>query len=359
MGDPAEAAGCGDPWGGGPLGGEEKREPQPPGGRGERGSAVKRWGTGGVALLAMLVLATAAAAAPLKLGYSIWVGYGPLFLAKEKGYYGKAEVELTNVEDTKLRFTALAAGQLDGMVSTIDAMVLYLKTGKEYQYVLALDDSSGGDGIVANRTIKAVKELKGKKVAFLEGSVSHFFLSVLLKQNGLKQADIESVNMTAGDAGAAFVAGKVDAAVTWEPWLTRAKKTDFGQVLVDSSKTPGLITDVLIIRRDVIEKRGGDVQAVVNGWNQAVAFWEKNPKEANAVMAKAVGGWLKELKDWEETITGIRYYNAKDNATFFGTPQKPGAMYQTVGNALEIWGSLGKLQGKFQPKDLISHTFVK
>ena len=319
---------------------------------------MKRWAAGGVALLAILVLATAAAAAPLRIGYSIWVGYGPLFLAKEKGYYGKTEVQLTNVEDPKQRFTALAAGQLDGLVSTIDTMVLYLKTGKEYQYVLALDDSNGGDGIVAKRTINAVKELKGKKVAFAEGSVSHFFLSVLLKQAGLKQADIESVNMTAGDAGAAFVAGKVDAAVTWEPWLTKGKKTDFGHVLVDSSKTPGLITDVLILRRDVIEKRRGDVQAVVKGWNQAVAFWEKNPKEGNAIMAKAVGGWLKELKDWEETIAGIKYHNAKDNAAFFGTPQKPGPMYQTVGNALEIWGTLGKLQGKFEPKDLITHAFV-
>jgi len=33
-------------------------------------------------------------------------------------------------------------------------------------------------------------------------------------------------------------------------------------------------------------------------------------------------------------------------------------MYQTVGNALEIRGALWKLQGKFQPKDLITHAFI-
>src|SRR3990172_80261 len=117
MGDPAEVAGGGDPRGGGaPGGGRGGGGGERAGGRGgERGSAVKRWGAGGVALLAILVLATAAAAAPLKLGYSIWVGYGPLFLAKEKGYYGKTEVQLTNVEDPKQRFTALAAGPLGGL----------------------------------------------------------------------------------------------------------------------------------------------------------------------------------------------------------------------------------------------------
>jgi NitT/TauT family transport system substrate-binding protein len=180
----------------------------------------------------------------------------PLFLAREKGFLKeeKVEVDLINMEDPKEGF-AMAAGRLDGVVSTIDTMLLYLKTGKEFQYVLALDDSAGGDAIVARKEIKSVKDLKGKKVAFAEGSVSQFFLNVLLRESGLSQKDVDAVNMKPGDAGAAFVAEKVDAAVTWEPWVTKSKNTAFGHVLVDSSDA-GLITDVLIFRRDVIEKRG-------------------------------------------------------------------------------------------------------
>lgn len=324
---------------------------------------MKRLGIGLVValLLSGFVLAGPAAAEPLKVGYSTWVGYGPLFLAREKGFLKeeKVEVELINVEDPKERFFALAAGRLHGLVSTIDTMVLYLKTGKEYQYVLALDDSAGGDGIVARKEIKSVQDLKGKKVAFAEGSVSQFFLNVLLKEVGLAQNQLEAVNMTAGDAGAAFVAGKVDAAVTWEPWLTRGRNAPHGHLLVDSSKTPGLITDVLIFRRDVIDKRGKEVQGVVNAWNRAVAYWEKNPKESNEIMAKAVGGWLKDPKVFEETLTGIKFYNAEANRRFFGTPDKPGAIAQTVQNALDIWGGFGKLQVKVPAKELISHSFVK
>jgi NitT/TauT family transport system substrate-binding protein len=316
--------------------------------------------------LALLLVAggagMAAEAAALKAGYSVWVGYGPLFLAREKGYYREegAAVELINVEDPKERFTALAAKRLDCLVSTIDTMILYLKTGREYQYVLALDDSAGGDGIVARKEIRSVRDLKGKKVAFAEGSVSQFFLNVLLKEAGLRQADLESVNMKPGDAGAAFVAGRVDAAVTWEPHLTKGKATPFGHLLVDSSKTPGLITDVLICRTDVIQERSREVQGVVNGWNRAVAYWEKNPKESNAIMAKAVGGWLKEVKDFEETLTGIKFYNREANVRFFGTAASPGAIHQTVRNAIEIWEGFGKLQAKgVSPADLVSHQFVK
>jgi NitT/TauT family transport system substrate-binding protein len=312
-------------------------------------------------LLVAFGLGEIATAEPLKIRYSTWVGYGPLFLAREKGFYTdeKVDVELVNMEDPKEGFFAMAAARLDGVVSTIDTMVLYLKTGKEFQYVLALDDSAGGDGIVARKEIKSVKDLKGKKVAFAEGSVSQFFLNVLLKEAALTQKNIEAVNMTAGDAGAAFVAGKVDAAVTWEPWLTRGKNAPQGHVLVDSSRTPGLITDVLIFRRDVIEKRAREVQGVVNAWNRAVAYWEQNPKDANEIMAKAVGGWLKDLKVFEETLRGIKFYNREANVKFFGTPAKPGPVYQTVQNALDIWSGFGKLQVKVPAKELISHSLVE
>ena len=70
------------------------------------------------------------------------------------------------------------------MVSTIDTMIPHLKTGKEFQYVLALDDSAGGDGIVARKEIKSIRDLRGRKVAVQEGSVSQFFLNVLLRDAG-------------------------------------------------------------------------------------------------------------------------------------------------------------------------------
>jgi NitT/TauT family transport system substrate-binding protein len=315
---------------------------------------MKRWLGGAVVVVLLAGLAGIAAAEPLKIRYSIWVGYGPLFIAKEKGYFAeeKVDVELVNIEDPKEGFFALAAGRLHGVVSTVDTMVLYLKTGQEYQYVLALDDSAGGDGIVARKEIKSLKDLKGKKVAVNEGSVSQFFLNVLLKEAGMTQRDLDVVNMKQGDAGAAFVAEKVDAAVTWEPWLTKSKNAPHGHILVDSSKTPGLITDVLIFPREVIAKRGKE--------NKAVAYYEKNRQESLEIMAKGLGDWLKDPKVFAETLGGVKFYNREGNVKFFGTAQKPGDIYKVVQNALDVWGGFGRLQPKgVTAKDLVNHSFVK
>lgn len=98
-----------------------------------------------------------------------------------------------------------------------------------------------------------------------KGSVSQVWFNILLKQAGMTEKDVSIVNMTADDAAAAFMAGQIGVAVTWEPHLTLAKEQKVGKVLVSSDQTPGLIVDVIALRCDVIEKQPEDVKALVAG----------------------------------------------------------------------------------------------
>ena len=318
-----------------------------------------------LALATGVALAAAAAPEParadtIKIAHSTWVGYGPLYIARDKGIFKKngLDVDLIVVEDPKERFPTLMADKIDVIASTVDATLLYLKTPKDFQYVVAIDDSNGGDGIVANKDIKTVADLKGKQVAVNEGSVSEFYLNVLLAKAGLKESDLKPVNMTAADAGTAFVSKRVEAAVTWEPWLSKGKATDHGHLLVDSSTTPGLITDALIVKSSWVAAHKKETAALVKSWNEAVAYYRDHSDESIAIMAKGVGGWLKDPKDFKETLPGIKFYGAADNKTFFGTKDKPGPLYQTVKSAIDIWSSHGKVQVKVTPEDLIDYSFV-
>ena len=313
----------------------------------------------GLALLPMTDAAPAQADT-VKIAHSTWVGYGPLYIARDKGIFKKngVDVDLVVMEDPKERFPTLMADKIQMIASTVDTALLYLKKPTDFQYVVAIDDSNGGDGIVAIKAIKTIADLKGKKVAVNEGSVSEFYLNVLLAKAGLKESDLNTVNMTAGDAGGAFVAKRVDAAVTWEPWLTKGKSTDFGHLLVDSSTTPGLITDVIIVKTTWAKAHQQDVAAIVKSWNEAVAYYRANPDESIAIMAKGVGGWLKDPKAFKETLPGIKFYGEADNKVFFGTKAKPGPLSATVKDAIDVWSSHGKLQVKVTPADLISYSYV-
>ena len=89
--------------------------------------------------------------------------------------------------------------------------------------MLPLDESRGGDGILATKDIRSIADLKGKSVAVLRGSLQQFYLGVLLKEAGLSEADIEVVDLPLDNAAEAFMMQEVDAAVTYEPWLTLAR----------------------------------------------------------------------------------------------------------------------------------------
>jgi NitT/TauT family transport system substrate-binding protein len=313
----------------------------------------------GAALVALLA-PHPAAAEKIRIAHSTWVGYGPLYIAQDKGIFKKngVDVDLAVIEAPMERFSAMMSEKVQMIASTVDTALLYLTKPDDFQYVVALDDSNGGDGVVANKDIKTIADLKGKKVAVNEGSVSQFYLNVLLAKAGILESDITTVNMTASDAGAAFIARKVDAAVTWEPALSKGKAAPHGHLLVDSSTTPGLITDVIVARSSWIKTHPKEVAGVVKSWNEAVTFQRSNPDEANEIMAKGVGGWLKNPKVFGETLTGIKFYGGDDNKKFFGTKDKPGALFQTIRYAIEIWSSHKKLRVRVKPDDLINYTYV-
>jgi NitT/TauT family transport system substrate-binding protein len=312
------------------------------------------------ATLGLLSGQAPAQADTITIAHSTWVGYGPLYIARDKGFFKEngVDVDLVIMEDPKERFPTLMADRIQMIASTVDTALLYMKQPDDYKYIVAIDDSNGGDGIVANKDIKTIADLKGKQVAVNEGSVSEFYLNVLLQKAGLNESDLNVVNMTAADAGTAFVSKQVEAAVTWEPWLSRGKATDHGHLLVDSSTTPGLITDAIIVKTSWLNDHRKEAAAIVKSWNEAVAYYRAHPDESIEIMAKGVGGWLKDPKDFKETLPGIKFYGAEDNKAFFGTKDKPGPLYQTVKDAIDIWSSKGKVQVKTSPEQLIDYSFV-
>jgi NitT/TauT family transport system substrate-binding protein len=297
----------------------------------------------------------------LKLAHSTWVGYGPFYIAQEKGFFTQegVEIELSVMENTPLKMGALMAGRVDIVASTADEFPTYMRNGKPLRYILAVDNSNGGDGVVSNKNIKTVADLKGRTVAFEEGSVSQFFINALLRQAGLTQKDIKVVNMTATDAGVAFSANRVDAAVTWEPHLSQGANTDHGKVLVSSSQTPGLIVDVVAVLDKTAKDKRKELKGFVRAWQRALDFLESNPDEGYRIMAKGVGGWLEDPEEFKGAVTGIEYLSIERNKEMFGTAQNPGVLAKTITDAITIWDDLGRIKvDGLQASDLIDTSFL-
>lgn len=290
---------------------------------------------------------------------SSWIGFLPLDLAVEQGFFEDhgVDVAVTSFESKADSRAALIAGEIQGIATTIDTQVMSKAQGMDITVPLVLDTSYGGDGLVGLEDITSFADLKGRTVALdTTGGASFFWFNYELKQNDMTMDDIEVTSMSSGDAGSAFVAGKVDAAMTWEPWLSKAKETDFGHVILDSKDVPGVILDTLGLSSDFVAEYPETVQGIVDGWFDALAFLESNKGEAVDTMAKASGLTVEDL---EGELSGIQFYTREENATLFGTTDAPGDLVDVANTANDLWVETGLTDSKADVASLLDPSFVQ
>lgn len=283
----------------------------------------------------------ALAAQKLTIAHSTWIGYGALYIAKEKGFFEKAglDVELKIIEASSDALAAMQGGQIDVVASTVDNFSLFAGNGADLSLLVTLDESAGGDGVVAKKDIATVADLKGRTVGVQKGSISQFLLAQALDGAGLTMNDVKAIDMKSGDAGAAFVAGSIDAAVTWQPWLGKAAATDFGKVLIDTKSMPGLIVDALATRSDFAKEHTADFKAFVKAYFEGIEFMKKDPAAANDIIARN----LKMSKETlEASLNDVRFFTEKDNSDFFAGADSPAS--KLVTNAGEFYHRIGVLR---------------
>ena len=294
---------------------------------------------------------------PLKVSYHSWIGNGIYLVAKEKGFWSEQglSVDLQQVDDNAVSKQLLASGNVDGIMGwTPETIQVLADSGVDMRVVFATDISDGADGIIATDNIKTINDLKGKTLSFETGSPSHLFLSYLLDKSGISISDIKTVNQTASDAGAAFVAGKVDAAVTWEPWLSKAGERKDGKVLVSSKDLP-ILPALPAFSTKSINDRPEDVQKFMKGVFKAIEYTKTNPDESYEIIAK---GYNLSKQEVVEQIPTFNWMSYEDNIQYFEPSNKEG-VYDLINKTGDLWYKLGLIKKSTSADKIIDTSLLK
>jgi NitT/TauT family transport system substrate-binding protein len=286
-------------------------------------------------LFALARHARAATPGKLVVGHDLWIGYAGVFIAKDKGFFKDAglEVELKPFSNPGDTLPALATGQIDIGLTTLQNLALLNGNGDAKVVSIGLlDSSNGADAIVAKAGIKDVAALKGKTVAATIGEVNHMLLLMGLQKAGLKESDIKLTSMSADDAGAAFVAGKVDAAVTWEPWVTKAKAAG-GKIIFTSADVPNTILDCVAVEQKNLAGAGKDYAGFLKAIDRGVAFLRSDPKAARTIIGKYLNS---PPDDVTGMLSGDKIYDLADNQRLFGGKGKESAALQSMTKVIDF-----------------------
>ncbi|MCB4360499.1 ABC transporter substrate-binding protein [Quatrionicoccus australiensis] len=281
-------------------------------------SVFSRLRQGAVALgVGLSLIATSAPAlAEVKVGVSDWPGWVAWYVAEQKGFFKKnhADVKLVWFANYTDSISALSSGQLDANSQTWSDTMGPLAKGVPVKAVLVNDNSAGNDALMVSPKIKGFADLKGKRIALEEFSISHFVLATALAKNGMSQKDVKVVNLSAGDAAAAFMSGRVDAAVVWNPWVNQIEKSGKGKSLFTSKDMPGLIPDLLVAQDKAIKAKRKDLVGMIRAWFDTEKFIRENPDEAAAIMSKVVSMKADEYKVF---LPGTKFFDAAANQAAF------------------------------------------
>ena len=142
--------------------------------------------------------------------------------------------------------------------------------------------SNGGDGIIANSDILSVEDLVGKKIAVPRYSEAQTLVEWLIRNSSLTEEQVAQIRNdivyfdTADETAKAFFSGSVDAAATWEPYLTQAASSTDSRILFDTSMGTNLILTGIVFRNDFVENNEEFIVKFIDGALQANAMYKKN-----------------------------------------------------------------------------------
>ncbi|MBI2450268.1 MAG: ABC transporter substrate-binding protein [Candidatus Nealsonbacteria bacterium] len=278
------------------------------------------WSAVAVFLAAVLVLTGCAgrvATAPKQeftVAWSIYVGWMPWPYADESGilqkWADKENIKINLVQfDYVPSIEAYVAGKVDAVVMTnMEALNMAAAAGVDTTGIIVGDYSNGNDAVLTRNNL-GLRELRGKEVYIVEGSVSQYLLGRAFDiTGGITENDVRLMNTSDADIGPAFITNKKqEVVVTWNPIVLEVESQVPGvKNIFNSSLIPYEILDIMFVRTEVLNKHPELARALAGAWYETLGLMQaRTPEGTTALNAMA-----------EKSGTTLASYNKQLETTY-------------------------------------------
>lgn len=230
---------------------------------------------------------------PLRIGWVYALANAPALIAEKEGFYKQQglNVELKPFGDGPIISQALAANQLDAAYIGAPPVFQWYSRGLEGQIIAKVNSGQAALITGSDSGINQLSDLKGKRLAGLKkGSGMDVLLRGLVLEDRAKLTpgdDVQLVDMPAGNMLAALNQGVVNAAFTWEPFVSEALLRGDAKLLLDVNQVqPNYPWYVLMALPDTLKNRPDDVIKLLKAHQKAIDFINQHPDEANKIIAE-------------------------------------------------------------------------
>lgn len=148
-----------------------------------------------------------------------------IWMAFDKGFFKEEGLDVTYrlFPSGTTAFQTFQSGQGDIiMAGDLPSVQYFLKSGKKFHVIAAIERDSKGYVIAAQKSITKPQDLVGKTVATRVGSTGSWFVSEYLTKNGIDPSKVTVKNLDTQLLPTALCQGDIAAFFIWQPIGSRA-----------------------------------------------------------------------------------------------------------------------------------------
>ncbi|MDE2239901.1 MAG: ABC transporter substrate-binding protein [Rhodospirillales bacterium] len=173
--------------------------------------------------------------------------------------------------------------------------------------------TAAGIAVRPGTGINSIADLKGKKIAIVQGSQASFELATFLQQANVPFDSVRQINMSPPEMRVAYSTNSIDAAIVWDP-VFDALRADGAKVLTTDADLPRDASSYNICIADTNWAKAHPALAAqfVKALDEGVTYTKQHPNKALALMAAQAGI---DEKTAASELKGYEIFSAADQGT--------------------------------------------
>jgi NitT/TauT family transport system substrate-binding protein len=233
----------------------------------------------------------------LRVSYVPYVGAAPFILGIEQGFFEERGLQIEDRQGPAPApiMAQVVSGQLDVGFTTIPALISAVSGGAPLKAISPFDgiiDPENPQGAILVKQdsgIASPKDLEGKQVGVVAlQSELDVLLHEVVERDGGDPSQVESVQIPFPEMNAALDAGRVDAVVNVEPFLTQAKdQGGFEEISYPEVEVvPEQAVTAFVASDQFIEENPDTVEQFRAAMEESLRYAADNPEEAQDTMTE-------------------------------------------------------------------------
>ena len=219
---------------------------------------------------------------PIVVSTNAWIGYSPLFYAREMGWLEEANVELLSVVSLGENMHLYSSGASDVFTGTQHEFNKQRDEHPDLIPIMLFDQSDGGDAVMSNRTVEQLQKSSEKIEVYLEmDSINEELLSYFLKKHRILEGKLELKSRVQDEIQLLKNSAESPPMiiVTYDPYNMTLEKNGFTQVASTKNKNDLFVVDAMYVSSKMFYDKKENFEKLNAIIERSILALQKNPKE--------------------------------------------------------------------------------